>query len=198
MTYLLEKDTPSFFSDECLASFKILKKKLTEAPILLSSDWDLPFELMCDASYFAVGAVLGQRNDKYFRPIHYASKTLSDAQTHYTTTEKRVISRGAYKNSLIYKEKTKNIHDAKIKNQEFHIGDRVLLFNSKLKFFSGKLKSRWSDPFRVAEVFPYGTVVLSQPYGHNFKVNGHRIKHYFGGDIPAMDVPDLHLSPKDN
>ncbi|GKE38801.1 reverse transcriptase domain-containing protein [Tanacetum coccineum] len=101
----------------------------------------------------------------------------------------------AYKNSLIYKEKTKNIHDAKIKNQEFHIGDRVLLFNSKLKIFSGKLKSRWSGPFTVVEVFPYGTVVLSQPYGHNFKVNGHRIKHYFGGDIPAMDVPDLHLSP---
>ncbi|GKD34110.1 reverse transcriptase domain-containing protein, partial [Tanacetum coccineum] len=79
-------------SDECLASFKILKKKLTEAPILVSPDWDLPFELMCDASDFAVGAVLGKRKDKYFRPIHYASKTLSDVQMHYTTTEKELLA----------------------------------------------------------------------------------------------------------
>ncbi|GJT81315.1 reverse transcriptase domain-containing protein [Tanacetum coccineum] len=92
MTHLLEKDTPFFFSDECLASFKILKKKLTEALILVSLDWDLPFKLMCDASNFAVGAVLGKRKDKYFRPIHYASNTLSDAQTHYTTTEKELLA----------------------------------------------------------------------------------------------------------
>ncbi|GKE38811.1 reverse transcriptase domain-containing protein, partial [Tanacetum coccineum] len=69
-----------------------LLKMLTEAPILVSLDWDLPFELMCDASDFAVGAVLGQRKDKYFRPIHYASKTLSDAQTHYTTTKKELLA----------------------------------------------------------------------------------------------------------
>ncbi|GKC66382.1 reverse transcriptase domain-containing protein [Tanacetum coccineum] len=62
------------------------------APILVSPDWDLPFELMCDASDYAVGAVLGQRKDKYFRPIHYASKTLSDAQTNYTVTEKELLA----------------------------------------------------------------------------------------------------------
>ncbi|GKE74624.1 reverse transcriptase domain-containing protein [Tanacetum coccineum] len=88
----------------------------------------------------------------------------------------------AYENSLIYKEKTKRIHDAKIKNRVFNVGDRVLLFNSRLKIFSGKLKSRWSGPFTVTQVFPYGTVELSQNSGPNFKVNGHRIKHYFGGD----------------
>ncbi|GJV89668.1 reverse transcriptase domain-containing protein [Tanacetum coccineum] len=104
----------------------------------------------------------------------------------------------AYENSLIYKEKTKKIHAAKIKNQEFYIGDHVLLFNSRLKIFSGKLKSRWSKSFMVAGVFPYGTVELSQPDSPNFKVNGHRIKHYYGGDIPAMDVPNLHLSSKYN
>ncbi|GJX07341.1 reverse transcriptase domain-containing protein [Tanacetum coccineum] len=91
MTYLLEKDTPFFFSSECQYSFEILKKKLTEALILVSPDWDLPFEIMCDASDFAVGAVLGQRKEKHFQPIHYASKTLSDAQTHYTTTEKELL-----------------------------------------------------------------------------------------------------------
>ncbi|GKA47740.1 reverse transcriptase domain-containing protein [Tanacetum coccineum] len=474
MTHLFEKDTPFFFSSECQSFFVILKKKLAEAPILVSTDWDLPFELICDASDFAVGAVLGQRKDKYFRPIHYASKTLSDAQTYYTITEKELLAvvyafekfwsylvlsktivytdhsalkylfakhdakliflwwvlllqefnieicdkkgvenlaadylsrlenpyqgdhvgmeindnfphetlnmiflnpdnepswfadiandlvgnvlikgmssqqkknslrmfyiifgmtpisfgfvlirlfdgvwtgrklwifsrlatmvppgdimarntpprkfltlvfsgppyiampmtlsqtethvnirekshRGtkcpkilfrfvemsnhglkrisertvgehrakwadklddalwafrtafktpigctpynlAYENSLIYKEKMKKIHDATIKNREFHIGDRVL-FNSRLKIFSGKLKSHWSGPFTVAEVFPYGTIELSQPDGPNFKVNGHQIKYCYGGDILAMDVPDLYLSPKDN
>ncbi|GKC23145.1 reverse transcriptase domain-containing protein [Tanacetum coccineum] len=97
----------------------------------------------------------------------------------------------AYENSLIYKENTKRIHDAKIKNREFHVGDRVLLFNSRLKIFSGKLKSRWTGPFTVTQVFPYGTVELSQTDGPNFKVNGHRLKHYFKGDIPPTVVPDL-------
>ncbi|GJZ63129.1 reverse transcriptase domain-containing protein [Tanacetum coccineum] len=91
MTHLLEKETPFVFSKECMESFEYLKKKLTKAPILVAPDWDLPFEIMCDASDFAVGAVLGQRKNKYFQPIHYASKSLSDAQTHYTTTEKELL-----------------------------------------------------------------------------------------------------------
>ncbi|GKE05471.1 reverse transcriptase domain-containing protein [Tanacetum coccineum] len=97
----------------------------------------------------------------------------------------------AYENSLIYKEKTKKIHDSKIKNCVFNVGDRVLLFNSRLKIFSGKLKTRWTGQFTVAQVFPYGTIELSQADGTNFKVNDHRLKHYFGGDIPPMVVPDL-------
>ncbi|GJZ79485.1 hypothetical protein Tco_0644322 [Tanacetum coccineum] len=96
----------------------------------------------------------------------------------------------AYENSLIYKEKTKRIHDSKIKNRVFNVGDRVLLFNSRLKIFSGKLKTRWSGPFTITKVFPYGTVELSQNSGPNFKVNGHRVKHYFGGDVPQLDCPD--------
>ncbi|GJS05954.1 reverse transcriptase domain-containing protein [Tanacetum coccineum] len=101
----------------------------------------------------------------------------------------------AYENSLIYKEKTKRIHDSKIKNRVFNVGDRVLLFNSRLKIFSGKLKTRWSGPFTVTQVFPYGTVELSQNSGPNFKVNGHRLKHYFGGDVPQLVVPDLQTFP---
>ncbi|GKF22591.1 hypothetical protein Tco_0074913 [Tanacetum coccineum] len=97
----------------------------------------------------------------------------------------------AYENSLIYKEKTKKIHDSKIKNRVFNVGDRVILFNSRLKIFLGKLKTRWTGPFTVAQVFPYGTIELSQTDKLNFKVNGHRLKHYFGGDIPLMVVPDL-------
>nr|GFA36689.1 DNA-directed DNA polymerase [Tanacetum cinerariifolium] len=68
------------------------KKILTEAPILISPNWDLPFELMCDASDFAIGAVLGQRHEKHFRPIHYASKTMTDAESNYTTTEKEMLA----------------------------------------------------------------------------------------------------------
>ncbi|GJR09332.1 reverse transcriptase domain-containing protein [Tanacetum coccineum] len=104
----------------------------------------------------------------------------------------------AYENSLIYKEKTKRIHDAKIKNCVFNVDDQVLLFNSKLKIFYGKLKSRWSRPFTIVQVFPYGTIELSQNSGPNFKVNGHRLKHYFGRDVPAMDIPNLQTFTKDN
>ncbi|GJW51645.1 reverse transcriptase domain-containing protein [Tanacetum coccineum] len=103
----------------------------------------------------------------------------------------------AYENSLIYKERTKKLHDSKIKNRIFNVGDQVLLFNSRLKIFSGKLKTRWSGPFTITEVFPYGTAKLSHSDGTNFKVNCHRLKHYFGGDTPTMVVPDLQTFPKD-
>ncbi|GJS62775.1 reverse transcriptase domain-containing protein [Tanacetum coccineum] len=509
MTHLLEKNTPFIFLEDCILAFQTLKKKLTEAPILIAPNWDQPFEIMCDASDYAIGAVLGQRIEKHFRPIHYASKTMTEAETNYTTTEKEMLavvyafekfqsylimnksvvytdhstlkylfnkkdakarllrwilllqefdflvidtkgaknyaadhlshlenpyenvfdpkeinetfpfetlnlvtshddqntpwlamkdppgaitvptsqlrkqgkisqrdempknaiqvceifdvwgidfmgpfpsSRGnkyilvaidylskwvkakalpsndarvvvkflkslfsrfgapraiisdrgtyfcndkfarvmskygvtyrlstpyhpqmsgqvevmnqglkrilertvgenhaswsdklddalwafrtayktaigctpykywalkhanfylktvgdhrklqlnelselhdqAYENSLIYKEKTKKLHDSKIKNRIFNVGDQVLLFNSRLKIFSGKLKSRWSGPFTITEVYPYGTAKLSHADGSNFKVNYHRLKHYYRGDTPPLDIP---------
>nr|GEV14373.1 reverse transcriptase domain-containing protein [Tanacetum cinerariifolium] len=495
VTHILEKETPFVFSKDCIDAFETLKKKLTEASILVVPDWNLPFEVMCDASDFAIGAVLGQRKMKHFHPIHYASKTMTEAQIHYTTTEKEMLavvyafekfqpylvlsksivytdhstlkyllskqdtklrllqwvlllqefditiqtlgsissgstpwfadianfhagnfikkgltsqqkkkffkdvkhyfwddpylfriytdkvirqcvqgqeaidilkachegptvgimgfdfmgpfpsSQGnryifvavdylskwvevkalptndarvvvkflkslfarfgtpraiisdrrtyfcndqfakvmtkygvthrlatpyhpqtsgqvevsnlkrilertvgenraswsdklddalwafhtafktpigctpykltagdhqklqlnelnelrdqAYENSLIYKERTKKLHDSKIKNRTFNVGDQVLLFNSRLKIFSWKLKTRWSGPFTIAQVFSYGTVELSQLDGPNFKVNGHRVKHYFGGDIPSKVILDLHTIPMD-
>nr|GEX41863.1 hypothetical protein [Tanacetum cinerariifolium] len=92
MTCLLKKDTPFIFSKECVEAFQTLKRKLTEAPILISPDSDMPFELMCDASDFAIGAVLGQRQDKHSRPIHYASKTMTEEESNYTTTEKEMLA----------------------------------------------------------------------------------------------------------
>ncbi|GJT99446.1 reverse transcriptase domain-containing protein [Tanacetum coccineum] len=351
---------------DCILAFQTLKKKLTEAPILIAPNWDQPFEIMCDASDYAIGAVLGQRIEKHFRPIHYASKTMTEAESNYTTTEKEMLAvvyafekfrsylimnksvvytdhsalkylfnkkdakarllrwvlllqefdfkvidtKGAenyaadhlsrkssqrvlrclkcnprtlertvgenraswsdklddalwafrtayktpigctpyklvygkachlpvelehkaywalkhanfdlktagdhrklqlnelselrdqaYENSLIYKEKTKKLHDSKIKNRIFNVGDQVLLFNSRLKIFSGKLKSRWSGPFTITEVYPYGTAKLSHADGSNFKVNCHRLKHYYGGDTPPLVIPDLQTFPKDN
>nr|GEV41210.1 reverse transcriptase domain-containing protein [Tanacetum cinerariifolium] len=380
MTHLLEKETLFVFSKDCIDAFNTLKKKLIEASILVVPDWNLPFELMCDASDFAIGAVLGQRQEaidilkakkvmkdppgaimvpisqrrkqgkfsqRYEMPhnaiqvceifdvwgidfmgpfpsskgnkyilvaVDYFSKwveanehpindarvvvkflkslfsrfripraIISDRRTHFcndqfarvmtkygvtrrlatayhpqTSGQVKVSNRGlkrilertvrenraswsdklddalwafhtnfktpigctpytltagnhrklqlnelnelrdqAYKNSLIYKERTKKLRDSKIKNRIFNVGDQVLLFNSRLKIFSGKLKTCWSGPFTITQVFPYGTVELSQPNGPNFKVNGHRVKHYFGGDIPSKVVPDLHTIPMD-
>nr|GEW49389.1 hypothetical protein [Tanacetum cinerariifolium] len=281
MTCVLKKDTPFHFSKERVKAFQTLKRKLTEAPILIAPDWDMPFELMCDASDFAISAVLGKLIDTkgaenlaadhlsrlenphqnvldpkeinesfpletlnlvstrgnsrtlWFtdfanyhvwnfvvkgmssqqKSLYTARKPLTfsrlatmdppgDTMVEITQPRRRVQLNGlrdqAYENSLIYKEKTKRLHDSKIKDRVFNIGHRVLLFNSRLKIFSDKLKSRWSGPFTISHVFPYGTVELSQPDGPNFKVNGHRLKHYFGEDVPKVVVPDLQTFPKDH
>ncbi|GJR69650.1 reverse transcriptase domain-containing protein [Tanacetum coccineum] len=92
MTHLLEKNTPFIFSEDCILAFQTLKKKLTEALILIAPNWDQPFEIMCGANNYAIGAVLGQRIKKHFRPIHYASKTMTEAETNYTTTKKEMLA----------------------------------------------------------------------------------------------------------
>nr|GEW41973.1 hypothetical protein [Tanacetum cinerariifolium] len=91
MTRLLENDTPFLFSKEFVEFFQTLKRKLTKAPILIAPDWDMPFELMYDASNFAIGAVLGQRQEKHFKPIHYASKTMTEVESNYSTTKKEML-----------------------------------------------------------------------------------------------------------
>ncbi|GJY80720.1 reverse transcriptase domain-containing protein [Tanacetum coccineum] len=86
------KDTPFEFDDECQKVFKLLKEKLICAPMIVSLNWNLPFELMCDASDFAVGAVLGQKEGKNFHPIYFASKTLNPSQQKYVVTEKELMA----------------------------------------------------------------------------------------------------------
>ncbi|GJV11929.1 reverse transcriptase domain-containing protein [Tanacetum coccineum] len=92
MTQLLVKDAPFNFFKECIQAFDKLKHELMQAPMMIKPDWSLPFEVMCDASDYDVGVVLGQRIDKHFKPIHYASKTMNEAQENYTTTEKELLA----------------------------------------------------------------------------------------------------------
>nr|GEZ78586.1 DNA-directed DNA polymerase [Tanacetum cinerariifolium] len=242
ITHLLEKETPFVLSKECVDAFDTLKKKLTEAPILVLPDWNLPFELMCDARSENLAAdhlsrlenphkdvlknkdinenfpleTLGSLSidstpclpssdewssrgfqswiETHFREDSWGKSCLVTAGDHrkLQLNEVNELRDQAYENSLIYKERTKKLHDSKIKNRIFNVGDQVLLFNSRLKIFLGKLKTRWSGPFTITQVFPYGTVELSQPNGPNFKVNGHHVKHYFGGDNSSKVVSDLH------
>ncbi|XP_045809427.1 uncharacterized protein LOC123903826 isoform X3 [Trifolium pratense] len=344
MTNLLLKEATFNFSDSCLKAFNCLKEKLISAPIVVAPDWSLPFEIMCDASDSAVGAVLGQRKNKVFYTIYYASRTLDDAQRNYTTTEKELLAvvfafdkfrhylilskvivytdhaairyllgkqdakprlirwilllqefdleirdkkgsenfvadhlsrldhtvmqpsndgeikemfpderllaisnypwfadivnylvgkavpphfsyqqknklisdarqylwddpylfkvcgdqltgenrllqldeldelrLGAYENAKLYKERTKKWHDKRIQLREFQIGDKVLIYNSRLRLFPGKLRSRWFGPYTVTQVFPHGALEVSREDGTTFKVNGQRAKHYEEG-----------------
>nr|GEZ80893.1 reverse transcriptase domain-containing protein [Tanacetum cinerariifolium] len=130
---------------------------------------------------------------KAFWALKHANFDLKTARDHrkLQLNELHELRDQAYENSLIYKEKTKKLHDAKIKNRIFNVSDQVLLFNSRLKIFSGKLKTRWSGPFTITEVYPYSTAKLAHADGSNFKVNCHHLKHYYGGGVPPMEILDF-------
>ncbi|XP_073033723.1 uncharacterized protein [Primulina eburnea] len=93
----------------------------------------------------------------------------------------------AYENAKIYKEQTKKCHDKIIVRRKFEPGKHVLLYNSRLKLFPRRLKSRWLGPFTVEAVQPYGAIELKCNDGRTFKVNGQRVKHYFGDEVRNMD-----------
>ncbi|XP_022892939.1 uncharacterized protein LOC111407581 [Olea europaea var. sylvestris] len=89
----------------------------------------------------------------------------------------------AYENAKLYKERTKKLHDKYMQRHEFTPSQKVLLFNSRLKLFSGKLRSRWSGPFTIVQVFPHGAVEVAHETKGTFKLNGQRLKAYWGGDF---------------
>ncbi|XP_076954561.1 uncharacterized protein LOC143629080 [Bidens hawaiensis] len=302
MTRLLEKDVPFVFDDDCVKAFTFFEEKLVIAPILCSPDWSLPFELMCDASDYAVGAkkdakprlirwiillsefdieikdkkgaknveanYLSRLEDPRREELHEEENgdTFPHESIDFVTAEKQVenANRGvkrilkktvgasrkdwserlddalwafrtayktllgttplmlvygkschlpvelehraywalkrvnvdlteaarkwyfqiheleelwdvAYSRSLNIKEKTKALHDRLLK---------------------GKLKSKWSGPYLVKEVFPYGVVELENPdNGTSWKVNGHRLKHYLGGPDESIEMEETPLDP---
>ncbi|GKE50359.1 reverse transcriptase domain-containing protein [Tanacetum coccineum] len=133
------------------------KKKLTEAPILIAPDWDLPFELMCDASDFAIGAVFGQRHEKHFRPIHYASKTMNEAELHYTTTKKEVLAvvRDCSGGFSLFQEFTFKVIDTK--GAENLAADHLSRLENPYK--------NVLDPKEVNETFPLETLNMVTFHG---------------------------------
>nr|GEX59237.1 hypothetical protein [Tanacetum cinerariifolium] len=168
MTHLLEKETPFVFSKYCIDAFETLKKKLTEAPILVVPDWNLPLELMCDASDFTIGAVLGKRKMKHFQPIHYASKTMTEAQIHYTTN--------AYRSYLLSKQDGKpRLIRWVLLLQEFNI---IIRDKKGTENLAADHLSRLENPHKhvfenkdINENFPLESLVkissTSTPWGHH-------------------------------
>ncbi|XP_045831120.1 uncharacterized protein LOC123922450 [Trifolium pratense] len=128
LSNLLVKENEFKFDDECLNAFVVIKEKLVTAPIIVAPNWDLPFELMCDASDYAVGAVLGQRHAKFFHAIYYASKVLNENQINYTTTEKELLA-------IVF---------ALEKFRSYLIGSKVVVFSdhSALKYLLTKGDSK--------------------------------------------------------
>ena len=128
LSNLLVKDNPFEFDAKCLEAFETLKRKLVSAPIIVAPDWSLEFELMCDASDYALGAVLGQRRSKIFHAIHYASKVLNDAQINYATTEKEFLA-------IVY---------ALEKFRPYLIGSKVVVFtdHAAIKYLLTKTDSK--------------------------------------------------------
>nr|KYP37350.1 Retrovirus-related Pol polyprotein from transposon 17.6 [Cajanus cajan] len=125
---LLNKDTPFKFDTNCLSAFETLKNKLISAPVITAPNWQFGFELMCDANDYAIGAVLGQRKEKVFRVIHYASKVLNDTQTNYATTEKEFLA-------IVY---------ALEKFRAYLIGSKIIVFtdHAAIKYLLTKSDSK--------------------------------------------------------
>ncbi|XP_021754398.1 uncharacterized protein LOC110719718 [Chenopodium quinoa] len=128
LTQLLLKDAPFDFTDECLDSFNMIKQALISTPIICAPDWNLPFEIMCDASDYVVGAVLGQRKNKVLHAIYYASKTLDEAKVNYDTTAKEFLA-------VIY---------ALEKFRSYLVGSKIIVFtdHAALKYLIAKAETK--------------------------------------------------------
>ncbi|XP_021995943.1 uncharacterized protein LOC110893132 [Helianthus annuus] len=109
--------------------------------------------------------------------------------------ELEALKDAAYERSWSIKEKTKALHDQKVKGlKEFKVGDKVLLYNSQFKLFPGKLKSKWTGPYVVKELFPHGEIELyNEASDVSWKVNGHHLKHYLGGPIDNIEKEETPL-----
>nr|GEU52104.1 reverse transcriptase domain-containing protein [Tanacetum cinerariifolium] len=161
MTRILKKDTPFLFTKECVEAFQTLKRKLTEAPILIAPDWDMPFELMCNASDFTIGAVMGQRQEKHFRPIHYAM----------------IDTKGAENLAADHLSRLENSHQNVLDPKE--INESFPLETLNLVYTRGNSSTLWFADFvnyHAGNFFVKG--MSSQQKNKFFK----DVKHYFWDD----------------
>jgi hypothetical protein len=100
----------------------------------------------------------------------------------------------AYENARLFKEKVKQWHDKRILKREFHVGEKVLLYRSRLRFFAGKLLSKWESPYVIKEVYCSGAIKIASLKDDTTQVvNGQRLKHYIAGDSYNEDVDVIQM-----
>ncbi|CAM8893051.1 unnamed protein product [Rhodiola kirilowii] len=143
-----------------------------------------PCHLPAELEYIAMWAV---------KALNFDLKTVGEKRR-LQLHDLEEIRLDSYENARIYKDKTKNRHDKRISRKDFREGDQVSLFNSRLKLFPGKLKSRWTGPFEVQRVFDDGHVNLFNKKGEIFMANGQRLKLYHG---PPQDTTSTEISLHD-
>ncbi|GJX28730.1 reverse transcriptase domain-containing protein [Tanacetum coccineum] len=161
-------------------AFNILKNKLTPAPVIVAPDWNLNFELMCDASDYAVGAILGHRIDKKFCPIYYASKTINDAQEHYTTTKKELLAvdkKGTKNLAANHLSRLENLKLEKLNEEAIHdsFPDEHLMAIHVREYINDPWYVDYAN-FLVSKIIPQG---LTYHLRKNFLSD---IKHYIWDD----------------
>nr|GFA56331.1 reverse transcriptase domain-containing protein [Tanacetum cinerariifolium] len=188
MTRPLEKDTPFNFSQECVDAFQTLKRKLTEALILIAPEWDMPFELMCDASNFAIGAVLGQHQDKHFRPIHYSSKTMTEAESNYTTTEKEMLAAVAENLAVDHLSRLENPHQNVLDPKEINESFPVETLN--MVSTRGNQSTSWFADFANYHAENFIVKGMSSQQKSKFCKD---VKHYFWDDPYLFKICDIQV-----
>ncbi|KAF5443017.1 hypothetical protein F2P56_035614 [Juglans regia] len=125
-------------------------------------------------------------------PPHWSAQDIR--KFNHEISELDELRRDAYDNSKLSKERMKVLHDKHIQRKNFEPNEQVLLYNSRLHLFPGKLRSRWSGPYVVKTVFPYGAVEITNPQnGNTFKVNGQRLKNF----LPKLSHEDTSIPLED-
>ncbi|XLT67186.1 hypothetical protein HN873_023625, partial [Arachis hypogaea] len=177
LSNLLAADTPFMFDTQCLQAFETLKAKLVTAPVISAPDWTLPFELMCDASDHAIGAVLGQRHNKLLHVIYYASRVLNDAQKNYTTTEKELLA-------VVY---------AIDKFRSYLVGSKVIVYtdHAALKYLLTKQDSK-PRLIRWVLLLQEFDIEIRDRKGTENQVADHlsRIEPVAGASLPSTEISE--------